>query len=98
MGSISSGHSSKRGVFPLDEPHQDLPCADKIWDDNLDRFCRRARASGALNAETLWNEAIGQVKKGWLDAPQPLNDQGVLTTYPSDPVIIDFSLRRKADG
>ena len=63
------GDIEQTGVFPRDKSVLGAPPIGPIWNENEARFRLRARASGALNAASLWEEATDQVRKGWLGPP-----------------------------
>ena len=84
------GDLSQEGVYPRDPSLAPAPPLDGIWTSSKQRFLTRSRASGFLNAETLWNEAMDQVKKGWLAEPLPISPDGTVATYDRGPINIAF--------
>ena len=63
------GNLSQEGVYPRDPSLVPAPPIEGIWASSKQRYTTRSRASGFLSAETLWNEAMDQVAKGWLVPP-----------------------------
>lgn len=60
------GGCEQTGVYPRDNSQRPPNDIDEIWGLNSERFRLSARASGALNAQSLWGEAMAQVPKaGW---------------------------------
>ena len=84
------GDLSQEGVYPMGPSLAPAPPLGGIWTSSKQRFQTRPRESGFLNAETLWNEAMGQVKKGWLAEPLPISPNGTVATYDNGPVNIAF--------
>ena len=84
------GELEQTGVYPRDDSKKGPDPIDGIWKDNLKRFQTRARASGVLNAQLLWNEAMTQVDKGWLAAPLPVDPKGNVATYNKGEVVVAF--------
>ena len=78
------------GVYPRDDSKKQPGPIDGIWKDNLKRFQTRARASGVLNAQLLWDEAMTQVDKGWLASPLPIDPKGNVATYDKGEVVVAF--------
>ena len=68
------GDREDRGVPSLQDRKATTPGPWHLG-GNEARFTLRARAPGALNANSLWAGAIGQVKKGWLEDPLGLGDK-----------------------
>ena len=84
------GDLSQEGVFPRDPSLSPAPPIDGIWTSSKQRFLTRSKASGFLNADTLWKEALEQVQKGWLADPLPISPDGTVATYENGPVNIAF--------
>ena len=84
------GDIEQNGVYPRETKLSSPPEIDQIWKDNGTRFQLRARASGALNAQTLWDEALDQVAKGWLSPPMAIDPEGNVATYAANGVVIAF--------
>ena len=78
------GIRTDRG-FPRDDAAKPPPGIREIWTDNRKRFATRARASGVLNSNDLWLEAMTQVSKVWLAEPRPLDEGGKVIGDPRDP-------------
>ena len=64
------------GVSPMGESKRRPTDLIGIWGNNSQRFQTRAKGSGYLNAQLLWDEAMTQVDKGWLGQPVPLDELG----------------------
>ena len=90
FGSPLVGNLSQEGIYPRDPSLLPAPPIEGIRPSSRQRFMTRSRASGFLNAETLWNEAMGQVNKGWLAPPPPISADGSVATYENGPVNIAF--------
>ena len=84
------GEMDQTGVYPRDDSKRPPPPLEGIWKDNQKRFMTRARASGFLNAQLLWDEAMSQVKKGWLADPLPVDPNGNVATYEKGSVVLAF--------
>ena len=78
VGEISQEFSYRRG----DSLHSP-PGADDFWRGSESRFPMRARASGHVYSEALWDDACDQVNAGWLDPTLPIDMRGNLATYES---------------
>ena len=84
------GDLSQEGVYPRDTSCKPaLPIQD-IWLGSQERFALRAKSSGYLHSQALWDEALEQVKLGWLDAPVPIDTSGNVATFEKDRVNIAF--------
>ena len=84
------GEVEQTGVFPRDTKLTPPPVLTNIWTGNSARFQTRARASGHLRAQFLWDEAIDQVSKGWLSKPVPIDPFGNVMTQPTGASVIAF--------
>ena len=84
------GNLSQEGVYPRDPSLIPAPPIEGIWTSSRQRFSTRSKASGFLNSETLWKEALDQVDKGWLAVPIPISPDGSVATYENGPVNIAF--------
>ena len=84
------GECEQPGVFPRNHSKPPPKEIDLIWKQNSERSQLRARASGALNAQHLWDEALGQVTNGWLHPPAPLGALGHPEGDPAKEVVIAF--------
>ena len=84
------GDLSQEGVYPRDPSLTPEPPLNGIWTSSKQRFQTRSRASAFLNAETLRNEAMGQVRKGWLAEPLPISPDGSVATYENGRINIAF--------
>ena len=84
------GEIEQTGVFPRDDAKHPPPDLNGIWEGNMTRFTTRARASGVLNAQFLWDEAMTQVEKGWLAQPLPIDPLGNVATYSNNGAVIAF--------
>ena len=71
------GRLSQLNCFPRRERDYNKRAEklSKILKSTSTRFTDRARKSGNKNAEELWNEAMEQVNKGWLNLPTPLSTE-----------------------
>ena len=58
------GEMEQTGVFPRDESAGSPPDIESIWGRNEARLATRARASGALNARTMWGRIHDPCQKG----------------------------------
>ena len=67
------GTLSQTGVYPIGPKTGTAPGPVTLGKFPAERFRTRAAASGFLNADTLWAEALGQVDKGWLSEPTPID-------------------------
>ena len=56
--------------------------------DNRKRFITRALASGVLNANDLWQEAMAQVHKGLISELRPLDEVGSVVGGPPGSAVI----------
>ena len=81
---------SQEGVYPRDPSLNPAPPIDGIWAASKQRYMTRSKASGFLNAETLWKEAMEQVDKGRLAPPLPISPDGKGATYDYGPVNIAY--------
>ena len=84
------GNIEQTGVYPREPKVTHPPDINQIWEHNMTRFQLRARASGALNADFLWKEAMTQVEKGWLGPPLPIDQDGNVRTYANNGAVIAF--------
>ena len=74
---------SQEGIFPPSEMPKGPAPISTIWKTSVKRFKERARASGFKNAQLLWDEALSQVKEGWLSDPLEFNNEGDITYFSS---------------
>ena len=66
-----TGQLSQRSVVPLSDKRPSLLRRSELIRSAEARFRERASQSGTKDAQTLWNEAVRQVRKGWLSPPIP---------------------------
>ena len=85
-----TGDLSQAGVYPTDPKAQPAPDLSTIWNETATRYLTRAKGSGLPHADHLWTEAMGQVQKGWLPAPLPINADGQCPDAAIGPVNISF--------
>ena len=85
-----TGDLSQAGVYPTDPMVQPAPDLSKLWDETAIRYQTRAKGSVWPNADHLWTEALGQVRKGWLSAPLPINANGQCPDAAIGPINISF--------
>ena len=72
-----SGKLCQKDVFPMencDPPELSLP--ESLFETKTARFRARAPKSTSRFSQQLWDEAIEQVEKGWLNTPEPLDSDG----------------------
>ena len=71
------GAFSQKHTFPRSEKLKNTTpiSAQHIMQASSRRFTERARESGFKNAQPLWEEAMGQHRKGWLSKPSPFRPQ-----------------------
>ena len=82
FGFPTTGVLSQEGIFPpSDMPKGPAPISS-IWKTSVRRFKERARASGFKNAQVLWDEALSQVKEGWLSDPFEFDNEGNISQFP----------------
>ena len=84
------GDLGRTGVFPRKETLCHAPGPSLIWAGNSTRFQTRARASGGLIARVLWGDAMGQVTKGWLGTPLPIDKAGNVATFWRGGTVISY--------
>ena len=84
------GNLSQEGVYPRDPSCSPPQPIRDIWTGAEERFTTRSQASGHLHAETLWNEAMDQVKLGWLGEPVPIDRKGNVATFGDKRVNVAF--------
>ena len=75
-----TGTLSQKGAYPVDKRVKaDTLSRHELLKSAHLRFMERAKGANPLNHTELWNEALDQCKKGWLDQPVPvLNNNGEL--------------------
>ena len=69
------GRLGQPRCYPF-KPKESLKKAEstsKLFNSTQSRFADRACKSGFKNAKALWDEALDQCKKGWLNHPFPLS-------------------------
>ena len=76
VGFPITGTLSQKGVYSLDEPNAKAIGPAVLFRTAASRFQERAAKSGHKNATQLWEEAHQQVKKGWLNPPVELREDG----------------------
>ena len=84
------GDLSQDGVYPRDTSLKPSPDPVHIWERSQERLSLRAKTSGAIHANELWNEAMGQIKLGWLDNPLRIDHAGNVATYEKGTTIVEF--------
>ena len=89
-GFPTTGGLSRTGVYHRVLSITPAPDTPAIWSDTSARFSTRAAGSGWLNADTLWTEAIDQVRKGWLMGPLPIGEDGQCPAIGLGPINIAF--------
>ena len=62
--------------LPSTDKYRNPATISPIWKSSVNRFKQRARASGFLHAMGRWEEALSQVRCGWLSEPIPFSDEG----------------------
>ena len=82
FGFPTTGVFSQEGVFPNSEKSKGPAPISTIWKTCKKRFRERARASGFKNSKVLWDEALEQVKEGWLSQPVEFSDEGDIPFFP----------------
>ena len=82
--SLASGRIQTRPTGQRPPPIQD------IWPGAQERFSKRANASGWLNSQQLWTEALEQTSAGWLGGPFPIDETGRLDLPDQPHPIIAF--------
>ena len=76
VGFPITGKLSQKGVYALDRPHTQAIDPAILFETAASRFRERAAKSGHKNSSQLWEEAQQQVKKGWLNPPVELKEDG----------------------
>ena len=71
-----TGKLSQRFLFPQAKKSTAGIPRDGLFSSAAARFRERAAKSGMKNAAPLWDEAMEQVKEGWLLPPVPLSPDG----------------------
>ena len=71
-----TGGLSQTGAYPTDPKAAPAPDPSEVWTETALRYQTRDKAPGWPHADHLWNEALGQVEKGWLSTPFPLAPMG----------------------
>ena len=84
------GDLSQSGIYPTDPKSQHAPDHSSLWTEIASRFRTRAGASGWPNADTLWQEALGQVTNGWLTPHLPIREDGQCPDLAIGPVNVSF--------
>ena len=86
------GRLSKLHCFPRKDKERAKKAEkpSKIPKSTLARFADRARKSGTTNATHLWDEAIEQVNKGWINPPSPLSTEQKPCTLHNPPSEYSF--------
>ena len=67
------GDLSQNAIYPIDPKVVKPPDPTSIGFQSAERFRLRAAASGFLNSDALWTEALEQVNRGWLSEPVPID-------------------------
>ena len=87
-----TGLLSQKFLFGVDDkadPSAILPLPE-LFKTAASRFRERAEKSGRKNAQPLWDEALEQVKKGWLLPPAELAADGRPASWRSEKYNIAF--------
>ena len=86
-----TGCLSQSGVFPLD-PETPTTFTDPttLFATSAERFATRSKRSVSRHTAALWEEAMAQVRDGWLSEPQPLNADGRFAARPEEECNIAF--------
>ena len=85
------GTLSQKGVFPPSEKVLPTPISpEELWVDAKARFAERSTRSSKRDNLALWNEAIEQVKTGWLEKHQVISNTGRLANEPDTPLNLAF--------
>ena len=77
LGFPITGKLSQKGVYPIDPRVKPPKAFDSIFETSSLRFKERAAKSGFKNAPQLWEEALEQVRTGWLEEPVELSPEGI---------------------
>ena len=86
-----TGKLSQKGVFPPGKGDTTpLRDPESLFSSKTARFRERAARSGSRYTRTLWDEAIGQVHKGWFSPPERLDDNGCYVANTNDLFNIAF--------
>ena len=85
------GELGEPGVFSPSSLPPSYICRGELFEGPKERFVSNNRAPDP-NASRLWFEAIGQVKKRWLDGPHRFNNGGGLLVN-GKPVIANPTFR-----
>ena len=75
---------------PREDKLKPPPHIEGIWAVDSSRFQLRARASGALHAQTLWGASVKQVGKNRLGHPPPIDQTGNVATYVKNGYVAAF--------
>ena len=92
------GEIEQTGVFPRDAKPAPPPDIEGIWPGNSARPQTREMVSGALRAQLLRGEAMGQVNKGWLGRPRPVDQCGDVLTQPEDAAVLALRFGAEQGG
>ena len=76
VGFPITGRLSQLHTYEVDDSVIPPLNRDQLYDTAVPRFRERAAKSGHKNAQVLWDEAMAQVKSGWLMPPPQLHPGG----------------------
>ena len=99
IGFPLTGILPQRHTFPLDGGVAGSPVhPESLFSAKTARFVARARRSHVKHAAVLWEEALSQVREGWLSPPARLDTCGNFADDPLTPCNIAFSIRSTTGG
>ena len=91
VGFPITGILSQRHVFPVEMGEQTaITDPNSLHLSKTSRFKARAPRAQSRHSQVLWDEALEQVAKGWLEKPLPLDNNGNFRDNPTDPINIAF--------
>ena len=94
-----TGCLSQSGVFPLDTAIPEAFVDPKtLFHTCKSRFLARSSQAVSKKAQCLWDEALGQVKRGWVTTPEPLSPEGRFIARPHEECNIAFRFGAQQAG
>ena len=100
VGFPIAGALGQEGVFPLSGENPQEPLnVEQLYQSKSDRFRARApRAANSRSPQELWDEALSQVAKGWLEHPRPLSATGDFADPPFEEINTAFRFGVRQSG
>ena len=80
-----TGYLSQSGVFPLRvDPLPVMIEPEALFRTASERFAKRAKQRGCPHQQTVWDETIREMNRGWFSPPRKLNDSGRFLDKPGE--------------